>query len=80
MIVLVVPAAAFSVIAVSVVGLLWRRRSRPPELSGDWWSRFEREFRAYARCTSDTSAQFRSRARDTDHRDDDRPNLHFKDP
>jgi hypothetical protein len=26
-----------------------RRRRTPPELRGDWWTPFEREFRAYAR-------------------------------
>lgn len=25
------------------------RRHTPPELRGDWWTPFEREFRAYAR-------------------------------
>ena len=36
------------------VGLLclireYRRMRTPPDLRGDWWTRFEREFRAYAR-------------------------------
>jgi hypothetical protein len=36
------------------------RRSRTPdELRGDWWTEFEREFRAYAR----TSARFQPRRR-----------------
>lgn len=26
-----------------------RQRRTPPELRGDWWTPFEREFRAYAR-------------------------------
>jgi hypothetical protein len=26
----------------------WRRHRTPPDLRGDWWSRFESEFRAYA--------------------------------
>lgn len=26
-----------------------RRHRTPPELRGDWWTPFEREFRAYAR-------------------------------
>jgi hypothetical protein len=26
-----------------------RRLHTPPELRGDWWNEFEREFRAYAR-------------------------------
>lgn len=36
------------------VGSIWvvrRGRERPAALQGDWWERFEREFRAYAaRC------------------------------
>lgn len=28
----------------------WRRR--PHELRGDWWARFEHEFRAYAKAAS----------------------------
>jgi hypothetical protein len=30
-----------------------RRRRTPPELRGDWWTSFEREFREYARRTGD---------------------------
>ncbi|MGH2882797.1 MAG: hypothetical protein ACRDPA_08910 [Solirubrobacteraceae bacterium] len=42
-----------------------RRHRTPPELRGDWWSRFEGEFRAYAR---------QSARRDRDRRDrPDRP-------
>lgn len=26
----------------------FRRRQKPAELRGDWWSRFEADFRAYA--------------------------------
>lgn len=37
-----VPAVLFGV----------RRRQTPVELRGDWWSRFEAEFRAYAARTS----------------------------
>lgn len=29
-----------------------RYRRTPPELRGDWWTSFEREFRAYARQTA----------------------------
>lgn len=29
-----------------------RRHRTPPELRGDWWTPFEREFRAYARQAS----------------------------
>jgi hypothetical protein len=31
------------------ITLAVRRRRTPPELRGDWWTPFEREFRAYAR-------------------------------
>ncbi|MFL5864661.1 MAG: hypothetical protein ACJ780_28525 [Solirubrobacteraceae bacterium] len=27
----------------------WLHRRTPPELRGDWWTSFERDFRAYAR-------------------------------
>jgi hypothetical protein len=35
---------------VAVATTLWRqhRQRFPPELRGDWWARFEREFGAYA--------------------------------
>jgi hypothetical protein len=29
-----------------------REHRTPPELHGDWWTRFEREFRAYAKQTA----------------------------
>jgi hypothetical protein len=37
-------------LAVGVYGIfrLAREHLTPPELRGDWWNRFEREFRAYA--------------------------------
>jgi hypothetical protein len=38
---------ALMVIYMLVVELLDRRP--PPELRGDWWSRFETQFRAYVR-------------------------------
>lgn len=49
------PVLALIVVALSVaVGVFAilvtvRRRRTPPELRGDWWTPFEREFRAYAR-------------------------------
>jgi hypothetical protein len=43
-------------LGVLLIGLLavWivRRRRTPAELRGDWWPRFEAEFRAYARRTA----------------------------
>ncbi len=48
MIVLGLIALALLVL-LTVVAVRWvRRRARPPELRGDWWTSFEREFRAYA--------------------------------
>lgn len=43
------------VLAVAVVAVLYlafeivQQLRRPPELRGDWWADFERQFRAYAR-------------------------------
>jgi hypothetical protein len=39
-------AVALMVLYLVVVELLDRRP--PPELRGDWWARFEEQFRAYA--------------------------------
>jgi hypothetical protein len=33
---------------VCVILITLRRRRTPPELRGDWWTPFEREFRTYA--------------------------------
>lgn len=46
-------AVTLLVVAVLLVVLClatWRplRRTTPPELRGDWWSKFEADFRAYA--------------------------------
>ena len=50
MIVLLCLASAAAIIGVVVYGArLKRLRDKPEELRGDWWSRFEAEFRAYAR-------------------------------
>ena len=43
---------ATAVVAAFVVRAVRRRlaeRETPPELRGDWWDSFERQFRAYAR-------------------------------
>jgi hypothetical protein len=47
--VLVIIALASGACAILVA---LRRRRTPPELRGDWWTPFEREFRAYARQAS----------------------------
>jgi hypothetical protein len=44
-IVLVAVATAAGMCAILVAR---RRRRTPPELRGDWWGQFERDFRAYA--------------------------------
>lgn len=39
------------IVAIGTAAILGaiRRYRTPPELRGDWWTPFEREFRAYAR-------------------------------
>ena len=50
MIVLVWLALAVALVAVVIFAARFkRRRDTPEELRGDWWPRFENEFRAYAR-------------------------------
>ena len=50
MILLLWLALAAALIGVVAYGMrLKRLRETPEELRGDWWSRFEAEFRAYAR-------------------------------
>lgn len=39
----VVPAVLIGCVLLST----WRRVRTPRELRGDWWARFERDFRAY---------------------------------
>jgi hypothetical protein len=41
---------AFVALAIGAAGLLYsvREHRTPRELRGDWWTGFEREFRAYA--------------------------------
>jgi hypothetical protein len=46
LVVAVVPAGAYFVLAVS------RELRTPPELRGDWWTAFEREFHAYGRAAA----------------------------
>jgi hypothetical protein len=41
------------------------RSRRPPELRGDWWSRFEREFRAYAEAAERSARRQRRPERPT---------------
>jgi hypothetical protein len=41
----------------------WRRRRTPPELRGDWWQQFEREFRAYVASSAGRSANARGQVK-----------------
>jgi hypothetical protein len=43
--------------------ILVRRLRTPRELRGDWWSEFEREFRAYASQAGDPNRERRRRHR-----------------
>jgi hypothetical protein len=45
---LIVGIVASVALIVCVLWLGWRWNRTPPELRGDWWPGFEREFRAYA--------------------------------
>jgi hypothetical protein len=47
-IVFVVSLIAAAVIMIPLVLSAWRQHRTPAELRGEWWSRFESEFRAYA--------------------------------
>jgi hypothetical protein len=37
-----------ALIVAPLMFLTWRDHRTPAEVRGDWWPRFEREFRAYA--------------------------------
>jgi uncharacterized lipoprotein YddW (UPF0748 family) len=53
-------------VAVGVL-LIWsaaRGQRCPPELRGDWWTAFEREFQAYAASTTRTSKRDAGRRRE----------------
>ena len=60
--VLVLAALALAGGACAIVVTVRRRRT-PPELRGDWWTPFEREFRAYARQQSGRRDRQRRRHR-----------------
>jgi hypothetical protein len=49
MVLLVLLAVILLAVALRLVLPELRRRRMAAELRGDWWPRFEREFRAYAR-------------------------------
>jgi cytochrome c oxidase assembly factor CtaG len=53
MILLLALAVALVVLGAPMLVSTWRERRTPPELRGDWWRRFEADFRAYATRTAD---------------------------
>jgi hypothetical protein len=59
----VLVATLVAVVAIAMVVQEVRRRRTPPELQGEWWTAFERQFRAYAR-EVERSKRTRSRRRD----------------
>ncbi len=67
MIVLVVVVLLVVGLGVGLMRLAWSR-SRPPELRGDWWKRFERDFRAYAQRRAALADGYRSRSNPPDRR------------
>jgi len=48
MILLAACLVAAAVIVMPLALSTWRRRRTPAELRGDWWPRFDSEFREYA--------------------------------
>jgi hypothetical protein len=62
MMVLVWFALAAALVVVVAFGIRFkRRRDTPEELRGDWWPRFEAEFRAYARNSEMPGGRTRTR-------------------
>lgn len=47
-----------------------RRRQAPPQVRGDWWAQFEREFRAYAARTANARGETSDRTRSRNRHDD----------
>ena len=45
------------VLGACAIYLAVRRMRTPPELRGDWWPEFEREFRAYASRAADRGGE-----------------------
>lgn len=64
MVLLIVLGVAIVALSAHILLSIARRRRTPPELQGDWWPRFESEFRAYAELASKTSGDAKRRARD----------------
>jgi hypothetical protein len=57
MIALALLGAALLVALAWALVVLVQRRRKPPELRGDWWGRFEREFRAYCERVADSRGE-----------------------
>ena len=60
MIVVIALATILLTVGVLLLGAAWRRAHRPAELRGDWWSAFERDFRAYAQRSAPGSGERRT--------------------
>jgi hypothetical protein len=64
MILLIVVGVALVALGARLLLPLWRRRRTPPQLRGDWWARFESEFRAYAELAAKADGKAGRRVRD----------------
>lgn len=63
--VVLIPLAVAAVALIACLLLsTWCRRRTPPELRGDWWPRFEAEFRAYAERAASAASRNRDHTRD----------------
>jgi hypothetical protein len=64
MVVLIPLAVAAVALGASLLLATWTRRHTPPELRGDWWPRFETEFRAYAERAANSAGRTRGQMGD----------------
>jgi hypothetical protein len=63
MAVLALAAIVLAVAGLSAIVIAARHQRKPAELRGDWWTPFEREFRAYVRQQSKSVHRDRDRRR-----------------
>ncbi len=61
---LVVLCVAIVAVSAHLARWIWRRHNTPRELRGDWWPRFESEFRAYVERGAKAAGESRRRTRD----------------
>ena len=66
MVLLLELGVALAVLVVCVLLSTWRRVRTPRELRGDWWARFESDFRAHAGRGSTSADPADRRPRDSD--------------